>query len=128
MACYLDSEFEEERLRLGITDSAICQAAKRLDADSHDGQLSAFIYKMRLPAQGRGKRGGARSVVCYKKNHHQFFIFLYAKAELSKKKGKEIEDEDIEAFALIGKDLCNLPDENLKSLVLSGVLKEVECV
>ena len=119
MGIYLTPEFDEERRRLGITDKIICKTARKVYSGLKGDQLGKFTYKRRIALPKVGERGGARSIV--------YFFYLYAKSELSKKKGKEIEDAEIEIFCDIASDFIEMDDARIKHLFEERELFEVKC-
>ena len=46
-----------------------------------DARLSRQVVKKRVPLPGRGKRGGARTLVAFRQDDNAFFIFGFAKNE-----------------------------------------------
>ena len=52
----------------GLTDKTLAQAAKEVEKGLVDAELSGNLYKNRVPLPGRGKRGGARTILVYSKS------------------------------------------------------------
>lgn len=52
---------------------------------------------------------------------------MYLKSQLSKKKGKELEDDEIDAYCNIARDFIAMPDELIEALVKVKELIEVTC-
>lgn len=127
MGIYLTPEFDEERRRLGITDKIICKTARKVYSGLKGDQLGKFTYKRRIALPKVGERGGARSIVFFNEGEHLYFFYLYAKSELSKKKGKEIEDAEIEIFCDIASDFIEMDDARIKHLLEEKELFEVKC-
>jgi len=59
-------------------------------------------------------KNGARSIVFFNKGTHVYFFDMYLKSALSKKKGKELEDDEIDAYCKIAADFVDL---TLKKIV-----------
>ena len=45
----------------------------------YDAELGGFLYKKRIGTQSRGKRGGLRTIIAFKKEDKVFFMYGYAK-------------------------------------------------
>ncbi|HAB25882.1 MAG TPA: hypothetical protein DCE30_14060 [Pantoea sp.] len=55
------------------------------------------------------------------------FFYLYAKSSLTKKKGKEIEDAEIDIFCSIASDFIEMDKSRIKALLEEKELFEVNC-
>ena len=85
-----------------------------------DADLGGYIVKKRVALPGRGKRGGARTIVATKKGSRWFFLFGFAKNEKSNITASET--ERLQAFAA---DLLSLSDKSLNEFVREGKLVDV---
>lgn len=94
---------------------------------SHDGHLGRHVYKKRIGVHGAGASDGARSIVFFNNDTHLYFFDIYLKSELSKKTGKELEDDEIDVFCAIAKDFLSMSDNTLEQLVKDKELIEVKC-
>ena len=103
MGVYLTPEFDAERRRLGITDKIICKTARKVFSGLKGSQLGKFTYKRRN------------------------FFYLYAKSSLTKKKGKEIEDAEIDIFCSIASDFIEMDKSRIKALLEEKELFDVNC-
>ena len=45
-----------------------------------DADLGGCVFKKRIALPGKGKRGGARTLLAFKQGHHVFFIYGFAKS------------------------------------------------
>ncbi len=75
---------------------------------------------MRISLKGRGKRGGARSILVYQSQKKVFFIFGYAKNER-----ENVSDEELSLAKTFARELLNYSDDQLNKLVKTGKLIEV---
>ena len=85
-----------------------------------DADLGGYIVKKRVALPGRGKSGGARTIVATKKGSRWFFLFGFAKNEKSNITASET--ERLQAFAA---DLLSLSDKSLNEFVSEGKLVEI---
>jgi hypothetical protein len=51
----------------GLTDAVLCVAVSEMESGLIDADLGGGIVKKRVPLAGRGKRGGARTLVATNK-------------------------------------------------------------
>lgn len=127
MGIYLTPEFENDRKKARISDSILCKAAKAIFGGLPGDQLGKFTFKKRLSLPSVGASDGARSIIFFNNGNNVFFFDMYLKSELSKKKGKEIEDDEIEAYCKIGKDFIAMTPEHIEDLLDEKELIEVIC-
>ncbi|NIG18224.1 hypothetical protein F3J37_05955 [Pantoea sp. Al-1710] len=52
---------------------------------------------------------------------------MYLKSQLSKKKAKELEDDEIDAYCRIARDFIAMSDEKVRELIKLKELIEVTC-
>ena len=65
-----------------------------------DAELGGGVVKKRIGLAGRGKRGGARTLVATNKGNRWFFVFGFEKNERA-----NIADDELEALQSIAKEL-----------------------
>ena len=63
----------------GLSDRALCQAVDEMIAGLIDADLGGGLVKKRVGLPGRGKRGGARTLVATNKRSRWFFVFGFEK-------------------------------------------------
>ena len=104
-----------------ITTQAILEAAIEVSNGLHDGDLGSGCYKKRIAAKGKGKRGGARTILSYKVNNFTAFIYAYAKNKKSNLTPKEQK-----ALKLYSKNvLMRLTENDLLTLINNNEIVEV---
>lgn len=103
-----------------LTDSQLREAIKEMEQGLIDADLGGNIYKKRIALQGRGKRGGARSIIAYKMSEKAFFIFGFSKNEKD-----NIDKEDLKAAKALAKELIGYSNTMLNQLIKNGELYEV---
>ncbi|UXY11254.1 type II toxin-antitoxin system RelE/ParE family toxin [Kosakonia sp. ML.JS2a] len=127
MGIYLTMEFDQERRRVRISDKTLCKTAAAIIAGLHGDRLGKFTYKKRIALPAVSSRDGARAIVFFHEGDNLFFFDMYVKSELSKKKGKELEEDEIDAYCAVAKDFMVMPEETLARLLKSDDLIEVKC-
>ena len=108
------------RLMKSLDDKALCAAVEEMMQGLIDADLGGYIVKKRVALPGRGKSGGARTIVATKKGSRWFFLFGFAKNEKSNITASET--ERLQAFAA---DLLSLSDKSLNDFVSEGKLVEI---
>ena len=62
--------------KVGLADRALCQAVEEMVQGLIDADLGGSIIKKRVGLAGRGRRGGARTLVATNKNDRWFFVLV----------------------------------------------------
>jgi hypothetical protein len=106
--------------KTGLTDAALCEAVKEMVAGLIDADLGGGVVKKRVGVAGRGKRGGARTLVATNKGGRWFFVFGFEKNERA-----NISDEELEALQSSAADLLALTGQQLDAAVADGALQEI---
>jgi len=104
----------------GVPDEALIKAIQEIKRGSYEAQLGGGVYKKRIPLEGRGKRGGARTIVAFKLQNKAIFIHGYAKNER-----ENITLKEQEALRLLAKIYFNYTDEQINETIKAKELIEV---
>lgn len=84
---------KSERLSDENLDHALEEMERGLTGDS----LGSYIFKKRVALAGRGKRGGARTIVIFKQGDVALFVYGYAKNDKADLTNRE--EEQLRIFA-----------------------------
>lgn len=104
----------------GLTDAALCKAVKEMVAGLVDADLGGGVVKKRIALPGRGKRGGARTLVATNKGSRWFFLFGFEKNERA-----NISTEELEALQAYASDLLASTDAQLAKAIDDDALQEI---
>jgi len=74
----------------GILDDSLRRAICEMDEGLIDANLGSSVYKKRIAVDGRGKRGGVRTLLAYKLEDGAFFIYGFAKNARGNISSKEL--------------------------------------
>ena len=85
-----------------------------------DADLGGGVVKKRIGLAGRGKRGGARTLVATNKGNRWFFVFGFEKNERA-----NIADDELEALRDIAEQLLVRTGSQLDEAVAEGTLQEI---
>lgn len=127
MGIYLTPDFDDDRRKARITDGILCKTARDIFRGLPGDSLGKFTYKKRIGLPGVGACDGARAIVFFNDGENIFFFDMYLKSDLSKKKGKELEDDEIDAYCKIASDFISMSQELIEVLLNKNDLIEVVC-
>src|SRR4030067_1478551 len=85
-----------------------------------DADLGGGVVKKRVGLAGRGKRGGARTLVATNKGNRWFFIYGFEKNDRA-----NITDDELEALKEIAEQLLARTGKQLDEAVQDGSLQEI---
>jgi hypothetical protein len=103
-----------------LTDSSLCLAVVEMIQGLIDADLGGGVVKKRVGLAGRGKRGGARTLVATNRGNRWFFLFGFEKNDRA-----NISAEEKEALQSIARDLLARTTKELDAQVDDGTLQEI---
>ena len=103
-----------------LTDGALCAAVAEMAHGLIDADLGGGVVKKRVGLTGRGKRGGARTLVATNRGDRWFFVYGFAKNDRA-----NIADDELEVLQGIAEQLLVLTDLQLDAAVEDSSLKEI---
>ena len=105
----------------GLDDGALSSAIEEMQQGLIDARLGGDVVKKRVALPGRGKRGGARTLVVFRQGDKAFFVFGFAKNEQA-----NIGKDELKALKLLAKELLSYSEKSLAMAIGSGELAEIE--
>ena len=103
-----------------LTDQSLCQAVSEMVSGLVDADLGGDVLKKRVALPGRGKRGGARTLVATRRASRWFFVFGFEKNEKA-----NVSSAELEALQWLAKQLLDLTGRQLEVSVQDGSLQEI---
>jgi hypothetical protein len=103
-----------------LTDVALCQAVDEMVGGLVDADLGGDILKKRVALPGRGKRGGARTLVATRRASRWYFVFGFEKNEKS-----NVSPTELEALQVLATELLALTEQQLRKALADGALQEI---
>jgi hypothetical protein len=82
--------------------------------------LGFKMYKVRGASEGKGKRGGFRSLFFWKKNERIIFCLLFTKNEQD-----NLSLDDKKVLEILAKEYDHLTDAEVSAMVEKNTLKEI---
>ena len=107
----------------GLGDEALAVAAAEMERGLIDARLGGQVVKKRVALAGRGKRGGARTLVAFRAAERAIFVYGFAKSERA-----NINDLELKALRLLAKELLNYSVASLSKAMKAGQLIEIEVI
>ena len=106
--------------KAGLTDPALLKAVSEMMQGLIEADLGGHVVKKRVALPGRGKRGGARTIVATRRSDRWFFLFGFSKSERS-----NIDEDELKLFQEVAGDLLALVDRQLADALVAGEIAEV---
>jgi len=106
--------------KAGLADQSLCQAVSEMSQGLIDADLGGNVVKKRVPLPGRGKRGGARTIVATNRGDRWFFLYGFEKNERA-----NIDKDEIKALQELAAEYLAIDDQGIELAVSSGKLMEV---
>lgn len=112
--------FQRWMRKTELTDQVLCTAVAEMVQGLIDADLGGGVIKKRVGLAGRGKRGGARTLVATNKGSRWFFVFGFEKNDRA-----NIDDDEREALQTLAADLLARTPAQLTLAVEDGALLEI---
>lgn len=103
-----------------LSDALLCRAVAEMAAGLIDADLGRGVVKKRVALPGRGKSGGARTLVATNRGNRWFFVFGFEKSSRA-----NIDSAELEALQEIAGDLLKLTGAELDRAVAEESLQEI---
>ena len=121
MRAYKSKWFQRWAANEGLTDEALALAVREIIAGLIDGDLGGHVVKKRVGLHGRGKRGGVRTLVAFRREDKAFFIYGFAKNERANISAKELK-----ALRMLAAELLGYGENDLTQAERAAELVEFE--
>lgn len=105
----------------GVSDATLLSAVEEMSRGLIDANLGGHVFKKRVGINGRGKRGGLRTLLAFRVDELAFFVFGFAKNERA-----NVSDKALVALKLLGSQFLAYDARTLSQAVRAGELHEVE--
>lgn len=103
-----------------LSDAALCQAIVEMAQGLIDADLGGGLVKKRLAMPGRGKSGGARTLVATNKGSRWIFVFGFEKNDRA-----NITAEELQALKDLAQDILSNTAVQLAQALDDGALQEI---
>ena len=106
--------------KTALTDEVLCAAVNEMAQGLIDADLGGGVVKKRVGISGRGKRGGARTLVATNKGNRWFFVYGFEKNDRA-----NISDDELEALKDLAEQLLARTGNQLAEALNDGTLMEI---
>lgn len=120
MRVFKTRQFDKWARNEGVTDPMLWAAVIEMENGLIDADLGGHVVKKRIALPGRGKRGGARSLLAYRLGDCAFFVYGFAKNERA-----SIDDRELKALKLLASALLGWTPEQTGHALREGAVIEV---
>ena len=121
MRVYMTNGFAKFRKKERIAASALDDAVARAETGLVDADLGGGLIKQRVARPGRGKSGGYRTVIAYRRGARAVFLYGFAKSDKD-----NIGSADLEALKAYGRLYLEFSEARIGSAVNTGILRELK--
>ncbi len=112
--------FDRWRRKAKVADAVLRRAVAEMRRGLVDADLGGGLFKKRIPLPGRGKRGGARTLLATNRGGRWIFLTGYAKNEIA-----DLSPRETDAFRELAKDMLKLAEHDLDRLLALGEFTEI---
>ena len=103
-----------------LSDAALRYAVDEMMRGLIDADLGGRVLKKRIGIAGRGKHGGARTIVATNRGERWFFVYGFEKNECA-----NISSDELEALQSLASELLATTDRQLDVALADRTLQEV---
>jgi hypothetical protein len=103
-----------------VSDEALCRAVQEMVRGLLDADLGGDVVKKRVALPGRGKSGGARTLVATRRADRWIFVFGFEKNQKA-----NVSDAELEGLRILASELLALSSAQLALAVEDGALQEI---
>ena len=104
-----------------LSDKNLLAAAEEIAAGDFDVSVGQKVYKKRIATIGKGKSGGARTIVAYQDDNNVFFMYGFEKGERA-----NILDTEKRAFQKLAKIYLEYSNNDLNKAVKAKLFIEIK--
>ncbi|WP_441623740.1 MULTISPECIES: type II toxin-antitoxin system RelE/ParE family toxin [unclassified Cupriavidus] len=104
----------------GVTDAVLRVAVAEMAQGLVEADLGGHVYKKRVGLPGRGKRGGARTLLAFRIGDRAVFLYGYAKNERD-----NIDAQELKALKRLAAEVLGWTEAQLDVALAQGKLIEV---
>ena len=121
MRVFKTKRFSKLAQKEEITDDELLSVVTDvLEKDNADANLGGDVFKVRMARENEGKSGGYRVMVFFKKGERTLFHYFFTKSERD-----NISPKELKWFKDVAKDFLSMSDNEIKTRLESGTLKEI---
>ena len=105
-----------------MEDATLREAVWRVRKGLIDADLGGGVIKQRIARKGRGRSGGFRTIMLFRRDELAFFVYGFAKSRRG-----NLRRNEREAFRMLADEMLNLTGASLAAALANGTIVEVTC-
>jgi hypothetical protein len=105
----------------GLDDKSLAAAVDEMEQGLVDARLGGQVYKKRVALAGRGKRGGARTLLAFKSAERAFYLYGFAKNRRA-----NVSEMELKALKLLAAEMLGYQEKDLQLTLNAAELIEIE--
>jgi hypothetical protein len=117
---YMNKQFARWAKENSLSNDLLANAIKEIEQGLVEAALGGMLFKKRIGLQGRGKSGGARTIIALKIEHRAIFLYGFEKNQQD-----NINSKDLAYLRVASKKLMSMSDNEIEQQVKFGNLKRV---
>jgi hypothetical protein len=121
MRIFITREFSRSVMGADLSEADLVNAAMEMNEGLWDANPGGKVYKKRVALAGRGKRGGARTLVAFRRGDQVFFMYGFAKNQRA-----NITPTEKQALKRMAHESLNYEQRQLNAALKHGQLIEIE--
>lgn len=122
MRIFKNKSFTRFARKARLDDPALCDAIGNAELGLIDADLGGSVIKQRIARPGKGKSGGFRAMILYKRATRAIFVYGFAKNERA-----NITQDELATLKELAGEILTYDDAALAKAVAFGTLIEVVC-
>src|SRR5580700_5002772 len=103
-----------------ISDESLCEAIARAEMGLVDADLGGGLIKQRIARAGKGRSGGSRTIIAYRRTGRAVFLLGFAKNERD-----NIGVDELAELRIVGLNWLNASSETIEDSIEQNALQEV---
>ena len=120
LSVYKSKPFARFQRKAGITDAELWSAAQAADRGVMDADLGGGVVKQRIARAGKGKSGGSRSIILFRKGSRAVYVYGFEKKDRA-----NIKADELEAFRELAAVILGYTEAEMAKRVQAGALLAV---
>jgi hypothetical protein len=120
MRIYKIKGFARFQRREGIADMSLTEAIDGAERGLIDADLGGGLIKQRVARPGKGKSGGYRTLIAYRRGNRAVFLFGFAKNERA-----NIDDDELDEWRDVGRAYIGLDAKGIEAAIAANELTEI---
>ena len=112
--------FDQWARKSDLSDATLCKAVHDIEVGQYEANLGGYLYKKRIAIPGKGKSGGLRTILAFRKEDKAFFVYGFAK-----NKQANISQDELVVYKEFAKLLLAFNDAEITQALSSKAITEI---